>query len=284
VEVEYKWLLFFDPVNSQLPMPSENAQPLPPELARRSRTTASDPATNDGPKANDPFCDEAGIYKWSEFDTCKPIRNSEQVKIDISQPEKLWYFLGKTSTEAKAQYTHDPAVKHNNPKSNFLSTVAVAAPPVPAQQPFARKSFPASYPGVNQNALNAARANGQLRPSKVQSSSRAALPVTKERPYTGKYAITDPAPSYQDSRPGYNVDAQALQAQRAFQQRASMQQSSQQYHNHQLQNNYGASNPDYRAATASMMSGPLQRPMAPSYSVPSGYNFNVRLCVMFHGG
>lgn len=211
--MEYKWLLVFDTIHSQLPVPSENAKPLPAHLAQKSRTTAEDPS-NDDPKADEPFGDPHSKFIWSEFNTCKPFKNSDQVKIDLSKPKQLWFYLGRTSTEAKAQYTGDPAVSHNNLEANFLESVraASAAVAVSAQ----RRSFPASYPsGVNIHAVNAARAKAHVQQAaKIQVKP----PVTKERPYNGKYAILDSTPYVYKPKISCNVDPQALRNQRAFQQ------------------------------------------------------------------
>ena len=188
LEIEYKWMLILDPKNSQRPLPSENAKPMPAEIARTTRTTAEAPQNADVPKANEPFCDASTIFKWSEFNSCKRFRNPHQKKVDLVKAEQLWHYLGRTSTEAKAQYTHDLLVKTNNTKANFLESVRVVTP---ATAPPARRSYPASYPtpGINQNAINAARANSAVAKAKVTAP--------KERPYSGKYAITDPVPTYQ---------------------------------------------------------------------------------------
>lgn len=284
-EVEYKWLLIFDPVNSQLPMPSESAKPLPAELLRKWRTTVEDP-TNvaKGPKADDPFCDAGSIFKWCEFDSCRPIRNPAQVKVDLSKPDQLWYFLGKPSTEAKAQYTHDLAIKVNNVKANFLEAVRLASLASRIPPPL-RKSMPASYPtGFNQHAINAARANA-VQPSKTSITALSKSNQNKERPYHGKYAIKDPVTTQFASRAGMNVDTQSLLNQRAFQQRHAAQISSQYSHpHHHYQSGQNPPNHIYRAPSASMYSSTSMAPMRsnsaqipspPTYKAPPPYNFNV---------
>jgi hypothetical protein len=72
-------------------------------------------------------------------------RNPFQVKVDFEKAEQVWYYLGKTSTEARAQYTHDPAKKINNPKSNFLESVK--PPPAPLASPYQRKPAMPYTPG-----------------------------------------------------------------------------------------------------------------------------------------
>ncbi|KAL9042087.1 MAG: hypothetical protein Q9214_003890 [Letrouitia sp. 1 TL-2023] len=195
VEIEYKWLLVFDPANSHLPAPSANAKPLPAHLARKSRAKA-EKASSDNPKADEPFCDPQSVYVWSEFHTSRAVRNPSQEKIDFSKPKQLWFYLGKTSTEAKAHYTGDLSKPINDPAANFLDSVR--PPPLPFVPPVQRRSYPASYPaGINIHAANAAG----LKSSQIRQKASLKPPTTKERPYNGKYAITDPSP-YPKS--GYN--------------------------------------------------------------------------------
>ena len=160
------------------------------------------------------------MYVWSEFHTAKVSRNPAQVKIDLSKPTTLWFYLGKTSTEAKAQYTGDLAKQFNDLAANFLESVKPAAPAVP---PAVRKSYPASYPtisGPNVNALNAARANMLIHQQARPQQQQVRPPQkTQDRPYTGKYAIKDPLPFTPNN--GFHVDHQALRNQRAFLQSAS---------------------------------------------------------------
>ena len=261
IEIEYKWLLIFDPVNSQLPIPSENAKPLPPELAQKSRTTAEHPS-NDNPKADEPFGDPQSKLIWSEFNTCKTIRNPLQVKVDVFKPRKFWFYLGKTSTEAKAQYTGDLAVRRNDPTANFLESVriATAAAALPP-----RRSFPASYPaGVKMYAVNASRPTrayiqpANLQPNKSQINR---APVMQDRTYHGKYAITDPVPHNYKARVGGHVDSQALHNQRTFQQNASRQSSQQPYNTQNYQNSETYSSYGYRAPPAPMGSVAPTAPM-----------------------
>ena len=211
--MEYKWLLVFDPVQSQLPEPSKNAKQLPAHLARKSRTTAEDSTKND-PKAKEPFGDPHSKFIWSEFNTCKSFKNSDQINVDLSKPKQLWFYLGRTSTEARAQYTGDLAMPRNNPEANFLESIraATAAVAVSAQ----RRSYPASYPsGVNIHAINAARAKAHVQQAaKMQTRP----PMTKEKPYNGKYAIIDPAPYVYKPRVSPTVESQALRNQRTIQQ------------------------------------------------------------------
>ena len=231
VEVEYKWLLVLDPANSQLPIPSEHAKPLPAELAHKSRTTAEHP-DHEKPEIDKPFCDGHSQYVWSEFHSCHAIRNPYQTKVDFEKPKQTWFYLGPQSTEAKAYYTPDPRKKVNDPTGNFLETVRIAD--LQARSSKQPQAPPAPYPkGPNMHALNAVRAASYTKPtlSSFKPPQKPGVPPkladSKDRPYTGKYAIIDPVERYVP-KTGINVDAQALQKQRSFQHAGSLQPSSSQ--------------------------------------------------------
>ena len=284
VEVEWKWLLFFDPVNSQLPVPSENAKPLPADMLRRSRTTAEDPAAKvDGPKSGDPFCDPSSIHKWSEFESCRPFHNKHQEKIDFSKSEKLWYFLGELSTDAKQYYTHDPAIRTHNSKSNFLEIEKMKAISASMKSTSEQRTHTYTYGVVNQHAINAARASNPSGPAYKQPNPQPKPPATRERPYTGKYAITDPVPPdrYKSSY-GVTIDAQALHNQRMFQHRASLDTS------HTYKPNLwpydrqppaqsfstGSGSSGSPAPTAPMLATTNETPKPLPYQPPTEYQFN----------
>lgn len=263
-------------------MPSENAKPLPAELARKSRTTAEDPANNDDPKPNDPFGDPDSNFRWEEFDSCKAFRNPAQAKVEIDKPSKLWYYIGKSSTEAKAHYTADMAIQRNDPTAGFLESVRVASVAAAAlKPPIQRVSYPASYPsGINHsNALNPTRSNANVHvpQSKAPTTQYTKPASSKERPYHGKYAITDPIGPQYKPRPGVNVDTQALYNQRAFQNAASSQ-LPQQYQSHHS-SGYRAPQASMGAVapTAPMMSGHPQAPQDHRSRAKYSYNYNVRL-------
>jgi hypothetical protein len=119
VEVEWKWLLLPDPADFRLPKASPNALPMPTCRKAKQEINAKRSA-DEAPRKDDEF---GPGYVWAEFNVVDAIRNSAQVKIDFCKEDQIWYYLGKTSTEAKAQYTEDPAKPRHNPKANFLDTV-----------------------------------------------------------------------------------------------------------------------------------------------------------------
>ena len=189
--------MVFDPLNSQRPMISENAKPWPAELARKNRASGKDPTINEGPKPNELFCDSTA-FRWEEFETRKEFRNPEQVKVDVSKPKKLWFYLGRDSTEARAHFTSDLAVPKNDPSGNFLETIRIATVAATAST-VQRKSFPAPHP-LNQNAINAVRANYPPQQPKAQNTFYTSSSPTKERPYHGKYAIAERDQIYTNSQ------------------------------------------------------------------------------------
>lgn len=174
-----------------MPKPSANAIPLP-QKSKQSLVTSKRQA-NDLPRKEDPFVPG---YTWEEFNTFKLERNPFQVKVDFSKENQIWFYLGKNSTDAKAQFTEDPAKPRHNPKGHFLDTL-------PKPLPTSRHSYPASFPssGVNQNALNAARATG--RPSLPATSTR------PEKPY--EYKPRGSTEAYRHS-----VDPQSYRRQQNF--------------------------------------------------------------------
>ncbi|KAM0330673.1 hypothetical protein ACHAQA_003625 [Verticillium albo-atrum] len=127
IEVEWKWLLVADPSDYHLPKASAKAIPLPSSQKAKQELNAKR-AVDEVPRKDDTFVD--GGFTWAEFHTCERANNKEQVKIDLAKDSHLWYYLGKTSTEAKAQYTESPALPRHNPRSNYLDTI-----PKPAKLP-----------------------------------------------------------------------------------------------------------------------------------------------------
>ncbi|KAL9097742.1 MAG: hypothetical protein Q9165_000068 [Trypethelium subeluteriae] len=201
IEVEWKWLAPLDPTKSERPKPSEKAIPLPAEISQSAVSTANQ---KDGPPTiGDRFHDNTA-FRWQEFN---PVSRSEctnpvQAKIQLDKPDQLWFYLGKTSTEARAQYTHDLRITTHNLKSNFLDTVK---PPAPPLQHVERKPHNTIYPnGANVNALNGAMATS--RHAQIQPPVR-----PNERPYEYKPKI--PAQ--------YTVDPESLRKQRSFLSRGS---------------------------------------------------------------
>lgn len=158
LEVEWKWLLLADPADYHLPKASANAVPLPASRKAKDKLNAKR-SEDEKPRKDDPFTDGC---TWAEFNLHEVDRNKDQVKIDLAKDEQMWYYLGKTSTDARAQYTEDPSKPRHNPKGNYLDTLPKPAKPAPA--PTAkRKSYPPqgsyvySYPTANGTATQTGR-------------------------------------------------------------------------------------------------------------------------------
>ncbi|KAI5860340.1 hypothetical protein GGS23DRAFT_606883 [Durotheca rogersii] len=156
VEVEWKWLLLPDPADFHLKKASPNAIPMPTSRQAKERINATRRAAEELPRVDAPFVDG---FTWAEFNSCV-CTNISQTKVDLAKENQLWHYLGRTSTEARAQYTEDPKKPRHNIKSNFLDTVPRPAPPT--AQP--RKSYGSTF--------------------SVQTLST--TPVKSERPYQYK--------------------------------------------------------------------------------------------------
>ena len=209
VEVEYKWLLIPDPADFKLAKPSANAIPMPKSRLAKESLNTTKRLANDAPRADDVFAEG---FTWAEF-SCENIsRNLAQVKVDFKKTDQIWFYLGKTSTEAKAQFTENPANPRHNPKGHFLDTLPKAVAPAP------RQSYAASYPSVNvnQNALNASRAPNTSastnRPAQSSQPVASTSSTRPEKPYVYKPRNTGET---------YRVDPQAYRSQQNFLQRST---------------------------------------------------------------
>src|SRR5689334_21375461 len=118
VEVEWKYILKLHPDESQRPKPSANAKPLPEHIKESDASLDITNRTDGVPDMGDPFHDPNAEQKWAEWNTAPDVTR-RPAKVDFSKENRLWYYLGKPSTEARPHYTEDPAKPRNNPKSNF---------------------------------------------------------------------------------------------------------------------------------------------------------------------
>jgi hypothetical protein len=154
--IEANTVLFVSAATSCLLKPSPSAKEFPKHL-RGTALPLEDPS-NRKPSRRDPFCDgpdQSKPYVWEEFTSATPAFNKDRKAIDLSKERRLWYYLGKSSTESKAHYTGDLTKPVNDPASNFLQSVEPAKRPlIPQPQPVRRQSLPASYPGQHPTGLN----------------------------------------------------------------------------------------------------------------------------------
>jgi len=181
--VEWKWLLLPDPADFRLPKASPNAIPMPTSRKAQKELNAKRPV-DDIPRKDDEFV--AG-FTWAEFHAGDPIKNSEQVKLDLSNEDKIWHYLGQTSTELRAQYTGDLSTPEHNLKSNFLDSIPKPPKPLPmAAPPKPRRSYSAAYP---QGVLP------KVSPVPLPGTVAAVLAAKQDKPYIYKpRASLAPAP------------------------------------------------------------------------------------------
>ncbi|UKZ89866.1 uncharacterized protein TrAFT101_004904 [Trichoderma asperellum] len=138
MEVEWKWLLLPDPSDYHLPKASANAIPLPSSQKAKDKLNAKRQQGDDKPRKDDTFVE--GGFTWAEFHTSE-VTNKEQAKVDFTKQDQIWHYLGKTSTEARAQYTEDPAIPRYNTKSNFLDTLPKPPKPAPVRQVYQQRAY-----------------------------------------------------------------------------------------------------------------------------------------------
>ena len=163
-------MLKLDPEESQRPKPSANAKPLPEHLKENDASLDISNRTDGVPEMGDPFQDPNAEQKWAEFNTA-PAVVQKVAKVDVNNKDRFWHYLGKNSTEARAQFTHDLSVTVHNPKSNFLDTVKPPPPIYPQYQQYQQyqRPYPVAYP---------------LQPAPGFASPR--TPTQPQRPYSYK--------------------------------------------------------------------------------------------------
>jgi hypothetical protein len=198
IEIAHKWIRLVSEADYELlPKPSAKAIPMPVSQKAKDTIIFTQRRPDDIPMKGDVFV-PGFVHEEFNRRVEGELDNPCQVKVDLAKENQIWYYLGESSTEAKAQFTEDPAKRRNNPKGHFLSTI-----PKPVVASSSSRSYPASYPGVNQNIQNAAKSTS--RPSLAASSSRL------EKPYEYK-----PRASSGSSGNSYSVDPQAYRIQQNF--------------------------------------------------------------------
>ncbi|KAK5089085.1 hypothetical protein LTR05_003309 [Lithohypha guttulata] len=149
-EIDPAWILFVDSSTSCLQRPTANALDLPEDL--QGKTAQVPGSTEKKPSEGDPFTEEPKT-EWAEFVVEPPPHNKWQKRTDLTKPKQIFYYLGATSTDTKAQYTADAFKPVYDPACNFLEKVEpsrMAPPPQPK-----RHSLAASYPMISNAARNA---------------------------------------------------------------------------------------------------------------------------------
>lgn len=181
VEVEWKWLLLPDPADFHLQRASANAIPMPTSRKAKDKINATKRVPEELPRADAPFVEG---FTWAEFNV-HDCTNKAQAKVDLTKDNQIWHYLGRTSTEARAQYTEDPNKPKHNPKSNFLDTLP--RPAMPTVQP--RKSYGSTFSLQTPSTAGA-------RPEKpYQYKPRTPItPSYFHSPYTAQQFVPNPSP------------------------------------------------------------------------------------------
>lgn len=94
-------------------------KPLPAHLARKPDQRKE--LESAIPVAGNPFTEGTSLYQWAEFEMVDNF--APPVHVNLDKEEQMWYYMGRTSTECRAQYTHNPTVPIHNPRANFLDSV-----------------------------------------------------------------------------------------------------------------------------------------------------------------
>lgn len=103
--------------------------------------------------------------------------NKHQTKVDFTKPDQVWHYLGKTSTEARAQYTEDLARQRYNPNGNFLDTI-----PKPL-----KAAVVSRMPGDHQSFIAKAMAYSYNLAANYAASNQSAIRASSlEKPYVYK--------------------------------------------------------------------------------------------------
>ncbi|BAE56834.1 unnamed protein product [Aspergillus oryzae RIB40] len=122
IELPYRWMLVVRRSNFSPLAPG--TKPLPAHLARKPE--ARKELESALPVVGNPFGDGRSPYQWAEFETVDTTNHRfapPPVQVKLDKGDQIWYYLGQSSTECRAQYTHNPSVPVHNPRSNFLDSV-----------------------------------------------------------------------------------------------------------------------------------------------------------------
>lgn len=96
-------------------------KPLPEHLARKPEQRKELESLI--PVAGNAFGDGRSPYQWAEFQMAEDQAPRLAVRVNLDQPEQVWHYLGETSTDSRAQYSHNPSRRVHNPRANFLDSV-----------------------------------------------------------------------------------------------------------------------------------------------------------------
>lgn len=151
VEVEYKWLVVLDPMDSKRPRPSANAIPMPKTL---NKLTLSIDNRQDGmPSMEEPFHDNP-LHKWAEFVNLeKPpqgyatglVSNAEQLQVSIGVGNGPFFYLPEQSSDTKGKFAASSTSRNASEDADFLARVKPVAPPKIPKAKSVKRPVPSKY-------------------------------------------------------------------------------------------------------------------------------------------
>lgn len=269
LEVEWKWLVLPDAADYHLPKASAKALPMPKSRKAKDKLNTKR-LDADKPRKDDIFADG---YTWGEFELYE-VSNKEQAKVDFTKPDQIWYYLGKTSTEARAQYTEDPAQQRHNPRGNFLDTIP--KPPRPthvAKQMYNHQSYVAKAMAYSYSLADnyaAAQGGAPFEKPYVYKPRKPVETVSTTPPTTGYQHVTSshapsvgPASLFQ----AYDHQTANFRPQHAYNPHDQTTPHGQ--HSHNMQNVQSVHNaPMYQSASQAISPGHQSPYQRPSHSPP----------------
>ncbi|KAF9885087.1 hypothetical protein FE257_000727 [Aspergillus nanangensis] len=147
IELPYRWMLVVRRSNFAPLTPG--TKPLPAHLVRKP--DARKELESAVPVAGNPFGDGRSPYQWAEFETVDSTNHRggpPPAQVELQKAEQIWYYLGQSSTECRAQYTHNPSVTVHNPRSNFLDSVKSLGALIGRSFPHHRPQYAAAPPAA----------------------------------------------------------------------------------------------------------------------------------------
>lgn len=133
---------------SSFPPLPPGTTPLPGHLARKAETRKD--WLSAVPQPGAPFCDPNAPYQWAEFETYGPPPFDKENGVSQNNQNNgdllIWHYLGQTSTDSRAQYTHNPSVPVHNPRANFLDSVKATIIPVSVLSAGSASTSPYAHP------------------------------------------------------------------------------------------------------------------------------------------
>ncbi|GMG07943.1 unnamed protein product [Aspergillus oryzae] len=217
-------------------------KPLPAHLARKPE--ARKELESALPVVGNPFGDGRSPYQWAEFETVDTTNHRfapPPVQVKLDKGDQIWYYLGQSSTECRAQYTHNPSVPVHNPRSNFLDSVKSLGAVMARIPSYPHRHLPqyATAPPHHLSPAAAAAATAAAAASRPSLLQRPTLAPPPRTPSSAAPPASTAMPSAYRSLPTqtarhapYPQIAKTHQSHHLSQQQHSPQQSQQQQQQH----------------------------------------------------